>query len=79
MSPALQLVVVAAIVGVSALSLLRSLAPRLAWQAQARLSYALARPGRPAWLRRLGEWLRPSMAVTTSSCGTSCAACKACK
>ena len=79
MSPALQLLVVAAIVGISALSLLRRLAPRAMWQAQARLSYALERAGGPAWLRRTGAWLRPSLAATSGTCGTGCAACKACK
>ncbi|KFN46037.1 DUF6587 family protein [Arenimonas metalli] len=79
MTPALQVAVVAAIVGFSALSLLRALAPRASWQAQARLSYWLERPGRPAWLRRIGAWLRPSLAVTASACGTGCSACKACK
>lgn len=79
MSPALQVAVVAAVVGLSALSLLRALAPRVAWQAQARLSYWLERPGRAAWLRRIGGWLRPSLVVTASACGTGCSACKACK
>jgi hypothetical protein len=79
MSTALQLVAVAAIVCFSALSLLRTLAPRATWQAQARLSYALERPGRPAWLRRVGAALRPSMAATASTCGTGCQTCKACK
>jgi hypothetical protein len=79
MSPALQAVVVAVVVGISALSLLRALAPRAMWQAQARVSYWLERPGRPAGLRRVGAWLRPSLAVTASACGTGCSACKACK
>jgi hypothetical protein len=79
MSPALQAMVVAAVVGISALSLLRALAPRATWQAQARVSYWLERPGRPAGLRRIGAWLRPSLAVTASACGTGCASCKACK
>ena len=79
MTPALQLGVVAALVGISALSLLQRLAPRASWQVQARISYWLERSGRPAWLQRIGGWLRPSLAVTTSACGTGCSACKACK
>ena len=79
MSGLLQAFVVGAVVLFAALSVLRQLWPRGAWQAQARLSYWLERPGRPAWLRRVGGWLRPSMAVTASACGTGCSTCKACK
>ncbi|GAB2501041.1 DUF6587 family protein [Arenimonas alkanexedens] len=79
MSPLLQTVVVVAIVGASALSLMRTLAPKPMWQAQARLSYWLERESRPAWLRRLGLALRPSMQATASACGTGCSTCKACK
>lgn len=80
MSPLLQTLVVAAIVLACSVSVLRRLAPRIAWQAQARLSYFLERLGRPAWLRRLGLWLRPPMHATASACGTgSCNTCQTCK
>jgi hypothetical protein len=69
---------VAAIVGISALSLLRRLAPRGMWQAQARLSFYFERPGRPAWLRRVGLWLRPSLAASGGACGSACSRCRAC-
>ena len=74
MTPALQVAVVAAIVGVSALSLLRALAPRASWQAQARLSYWLERPGRPAWLRRIGRRIAPAPRAAQDGCGT-CGGC----
>ncbi len=80
MSPLLQWLLVLAIVLACSLSVLRRLAPRLAWQAQARLSYFLERPGRPAWLRRLGQSLRPPMQAVASACGTGgCNTCNGCK
>lgn len=79
MSPLLQTAVVLAIVLACSVSVLRRLAPRAAWQAQARLSFFFERPGRPAWLRRLGIWLRPPMQATASACGTGgCNTCKGC-
>ncbi|MDY0021720.1 DUF6587 family protein [Arenimonas caeni] len=80
MSPLLQTAVVLAIVLACGVSVLRRLAPRAAWQAQARLSFFLERPGRPAWLRRLGLALRPPMQATASACGTGgCNTCNGCK
>ena len=80
MSPLLQSLVVLAIVLACSVSVLRRLAPRAAWQAQARLSYFLEREGRPAALRSLGLALRPPMAASASACGTGgCNACQGCK
>ena len=79
MSALLQVFVVAIVVLFAALSVLRQLSPRGAWQAQARLSYAFEREGRPAWLRRVGFALRPPMQATQAACGTGCSSCKACK
>ena len=79
MSALLQVFVVAVVVLFAALSVLRQLWPRGAWQAQARLSYAFEREGRPAWLRRVGFALRPPMQATQAACGTGCSSCKACK
>ena len=79
MSALLQGFLVAAVVLFAALSLLRQLWPRGAWQAQARLSYAFEREGRPAWLRRVGFALRPPMQATQAACGSGCSSCKACK
>jgi hypothetical protein len=78
-SALLQVFVVAAVVLFAALSVLRQLWPRGAWQAQARLSYAFEREGRPAWLRRVGFALRPPMQATQAACGSGCSSCKACK
>ena len=78
MSALLQVLLVAIVVAWAALSVLRQLWPRGLWQAQARLSYAFERKGRPAWLKRVGVALRPTMAVTSKACGTSCGSCKAC-
>lgn len=75
----LQVFVVGAVVLFAALSVLRQLWPRGAWQAQARLSYAFEREGRPAWLRRVGFALRPPMQATQAACGSGCSSCKACK
>ena len=79
MSGLLQALVAAAVVVFAGLSVLRQLWPRVAWQAQARLSYALERAGRPAWLRRLGFALRPPMLITQAACGSGCSTCRACK
>ena len=79
MSALLQDFVVAIVVLFAALSVLRQLWPRGAWQAQARLSYAFEREGRPAWLRRVGFALRPPMQATQAACGSGCSSCKACK
>ncbi|MCX7034499.1 MAG: hypothetical protein NT046_11095 [Arenimonas sp.] len=79
MSALLQVLVVAIVVLFAALSLLRQLWPRGAWQAQARLSYALEREGRPAWLKRVGFALRPPMQATQAACGSGCSSCRACK
>lgn len=80
MSPLLQTGVVVAIVLACTLSLLRRFLPRLAWQAQARLSYFLERKGRPAALRRLGLALRPPAPVLSKACRTGgCNSCKSCQ
>jgi hypothetical protein len=78
-SALLQALLVAAVVAFAALSVLRQLWPRGAWQAQARLSYALERAGLPAWLRRVGFALRPPLQATQAACGSGCARCRACK
>lgn len=80
MSLLLQSLLVMAIVLACSVSVLRRLAPRAAWQAQARLSYFLERTGRPAWLRCLGQSLRPPMQAAASACGTGgCNTCNGCK
>jgi hypothetical protein len=78
-SALLQGFLVAAVVLFAALSLLRQLWPRGAWQAQARVSYFFERDGRPVWLQRVGFALRPPMQATQAACGSGCSACKACR
>lgn len=78
MSHGLQLAIIGLLVAWSGVALLRRLAPRAAWQAQARLSYAFEKPGRPAWLRRVGFALRPPMKVASPTCGTRCGDCAGC-
>ncbi|WP_374602602.1 DUF6587 family protein [Arenimonas sp.] len=79
MSPLLQSLVVLAIVLACSVSVLRRLAPRMAWQAQARLSFFLERDGRPGWLKRLGQSLRPPMQASAAACGTGgCNTCRGC-
>ena len=78
MSPLLQSLVVAAIVLACSLSVLRRLAPRTAWQAQARLSFVLERR-RAGWLRRVGRALRPPVQASAAACGTGgCNTCQSC-
>jgi len=79
-SPLLQTLVVTVIVLTCTVSLLRRLAPKASWQAQARLSFLFERPGRPAWLHRIGVALRPPVVVVAKTCGSGgCNTCKACK
>jgi hypothetical protein len=80
-SPGLQGVVVALIVAACAWNALRRLAPRTAWRMQARAAFLFETPGRPAAMRRIGVWLRPSV-PTATACGSgassACSACGSC-
>ncbi len=78
MSHGLQLALIALVIAWSAAVVLRRLMPRALWQAQARLSYALERPGRPAWLRWIGRTVRPALRVSAAACGAGCGRCKGC-
>jgi hypothetical protein len=81
MTPAVQTLLVALIVLACAWNAFRRHAPRLAWRLQARLAFAFEAPGRPAALRRIGQWLRPSVPVVTgcgSGASSACAACGSC-
>lgn len=78
MSHGLQLALIALVLAWSAAVVLRRLMPRALWQAQARLSYALERPGRPAWLRWIGRAVRPALRVSAAACGAGCGRCKGC-
>lgn len=74
MSTLLQLVVVGVIVAIAALSVLRRLAPGLAWQWQARLAFVVERVPH---LQRLGLLMRPRFRPS-SGCASSCSSCKGC-
>jgi hypothetical protein len=81
MSPGLQSLVVTLIVLACAWRALARFAPRTAWRAQAALSFAFVQPGRPAWSRRVGAWLRPAVPVVTgcgSGASSACSACGSC-
>ena len=73
---ALQYVLIGLIVLVSVLVVFRKLAPQLSSRWLASASIRLGRPGRPAWLRRLGLRLQPSQA--TGNCSDGCSTCGAC-
>lgn len=78
MSPLLQSLVVGLVVLACTVSVVRRIAPRTAWQAQARLSFALERR-RAGWLRRLGRALRPPVQAAAAACGTGgCNTCQSC-
>jgi hypothetical protein len=81
MSASVQSLVVAAIVAACAWRVFARYAPRSAWRLQAALSFAFERPGRPAWSRRIGAWLRPAV-PTATACGSgassACSACGSC-
>ena len=81
MTPALQSLVVAAVVLACAVNALRRFAPKLAWRLQARLAFAFEGPGRPRLLRAMGAWLRPAVPVVTgcgSGASSACSSCGSC-
>ena len=81
MSPSLQSLVVALVVAACAWRVFARCAPRTAWRVQAGVSFAFERPGRPAWSRRVGMWLRPAVPTVTgcgSGASSACSACGSC-
>ena len=81
MSAPLQTLVVALIVAACAWVAFARYAPRTAWRLRAALSFAFERPGRPAWSRRIGVWLRPTVPAVTgcgSGASSACSACGSC-
>lgn len=72
----LQYAVIAALVSASALYTLRKLAPKLAVRQQAALAATLLRPGRGAFVQRLGRALQPRGA--TGNCSDGCGTCGSC-
>jgi hypothetical protein len=81
MSPFAQSLVVALIVAACAWAAFARYAPRTAWRLRAALSFAFERPGRPAWSRRVGAWLRPAVPIVTgcgSGASSACSACGSC-
>lgn len=78
MSESLQLAVVGLIVLACAWRAFKRYAPKTAWRLQASLSYSLERKGRPAWLARIGLWLRPVETASGQGCGSGCSSCGGC-
>jgi len=78
MNPGLvaQYVVIALLVAVSAVYMLRRLAPTLTTRWQASAAGALLKPGRAAFARRIGRALQPRAA--TGNCGDGCGTCGSC-
>jgi hypothetical protein len=77
-SASVQSLVVALIVAACAWRVFARYAPRTAWRLQAGLAYAFEKPGRPAWSRRIGTWLRPAVPAVTSCGSGASSACSAC-
>jgi hypothetical protein len=78
MSDRLQLAVVGLIVLGCVWRAIKRYAPKTAWRMQASLAYSLERKGRPAWLARIGFWLRPVEIASGQGCGSGCNACGGC-
>lgn len=78
MSEGLQLAIVGLVVLACAWRAFKRYAPKSAWRLQASLSYSLERKGRPAWLVRIGRWLRPVEATSGQGCGSGCTTCGGC-
>jgi hypothetical protein len=74
----MQSLVVALIVIACAWRVFARYAPRTDWRLQAAFAFAFERPGRPAWSRRIGVWLRPSVPAVTSCGSGASSACSAC-
>lgn len=72
----LQYVVIGVIVLISALIVLRKLAPMLTSRWLAAASIHFNRPGRAGWVRALGLRLQPKQA--TGNCSDGCSTCGAC-
>jgi hypothetical protein len=78
MSDRLQLAVVGLIVLGCVWRAFKRYAPKTAWRMQASLAYSLERKGRPAWLARIGFWLRPVETANGQGCGSGCNSCGGC-
>lgn len=71
-----QYVVIGVVVLISVLIVFRKLAPKLSSRWLAAASIALSRPGRAAWIRRLGRRLQPAQG--TGDCSDGCSTCGSC-
>lgn len=72
-SLAVQYLVIAIAVVVSAWVVFRKQAPGAARRLRIALALPLVREGRPAWLRAFGKWIAP-----VPKAGAGCAGCDAC-
>lgn len=73
LSLALQYVVIAVAVLVSAWVVFRKQAPNAARRLRIALAVSLLREGRPAWLRAMGRWIAPP-----SKASDGCGGCSGC-
>ncbi|MBJ6979467.1 MULTISPECIES: DUF6587 family protein [unclassified Luteimonas] len=71
---ALQYVVVAAVVALSAWMVLRRQFPLAARRLRVAVAIPMVRDGRPAWLRALGRRIAPPTPAGAKACG-SCSGC----
>ncbi len=72
-----QCVVIALVVGWSALFALRQLLPSVSRRAMAHVIDRVDRPSSPAWLRRVARRAQPT-STSGGSCGDGCSACGGC-
>jgi len=71
---ALQYLIVAIAVLVSAWVVFRKQAPNAARRLRIALALPLLREGRPSWVRRVGRWLAPA----PNTAGDGCGGCNSC-
>ncbi|MEN1940831.1 DUF6587 family protein [Luteimonas sp. MJ246] len=71
---ALQYVVVAAVVALSAWMVLRRQFPVAARRVRVAVAIPLVREGRPAWMRTMGRWIAPPALHGGKGCG-ACGGC----
>jgi hypothetical protein len=75
---ALQYLIVAIAVAVSAWVVFRKQAPNAARRLRIALALPLVREGRPAWLRGLGRWIAPAAQDAAGACA-GCTGCEPAK
>jgi hypothetical protein len=74
----IQGLIIGAIVAACVLHVARKLFPRTVNNAQLKMAMSLNRPSRPVVVRRIGNWLQPSMS-SGGGCGSGCSSCSSCE